>query len=139
MEKSALIKNNVFMNQFKLDDLEVYLIAMELGDIVWDITVQWDSFSKFTLGKQVVKSADSIANNISEGYGRFSNKENIHFCYIARGSLFETATALKKATGRGLIDPEKSIILESIINKLFPKLNSYINHLKKITNQQLNQ
>ncbi len=55
-------------------DLEVYKVAMEIGDKVWDIVDGWDFFNKDTLGKQFVK-ADSIALNIAEGYGRYFIKK----------------------------------------------------------------
>jgi len=32
--------------------------------------------------------------NLAEGKGRYSKKEFIHYCYIARGSLYETMTLL---------------------------------------------
>ena len=65
----------------KLEALEVYKVAMEIGEIVWTIVDKWDYFPKKTLGAQYVEAADSIAMNISEGYGRFHYKENKNFCY----------------------------------------------------------
>lgn len=67
----------------RLEDLEVYKVAMEIGDIVWGIVIKWDYFEKKTLGAQYVDAADSIALNISEGYGRFHYKENKNFVIIA--------------------------------------------------------
>ena len=32
--------------------------------------------------------------NLAEGKGRYSKKEFIQYCYIARGSLYETMTLL---------------------------------------------
>jgi len=64
---------------------------------------KWDFFAKDTIGKQFVKLTDSIAANISEGFGRFFYKENRQFGYYARGSLFETTTWLTKAHNRKLI------------------------------------
>ena len=54
----------------KLEDLKVYAMAMQLGEDVWEIVMPWDYFQKDTIGKQGVKSSDSVAANISEGYGR---------------------------------------------------------------------
>jgi four helix bundle protein len=70
----------------RLEDLEVYKVAMEIGEIVWNIVIKWTYFEKKTLGAQFVEAADSIALNISEGYGRFHYKENKNFCYYSRGS-----------------------------------------------------
>lgn len=80
----------------RLDDLNVYKESMTIGEEVWDLVNQWDYFAKDTVGKQLVKSVDSISANISEGYGRFHYKENKQFCYYSRGSLTETSTWIKK-------------------------------------------
>ncbi len=55
----------------KLEELVVYKVAMEIGELVWGIVDKWSYFPKTTLGNQFVRAADSIALNISEGYGRF--------------------------------------------------------------------
>ena len=69
----------------KLEELEVYKVAMEIGEAVWNVVVKWDYFQKKTLGAQLVDAADSIALNIAEGYGRFHYKDNKNFCYYSRG------------------------------------------------------
>jgi len=45
----------------KLEDLKIYIMAMQLGEEVWKIVMTWDYFQKDTIGKQWVKSADSVA------------------------------------------------------------------------------
>ncbi len=60
----------------KLEEPDVYKVAMEIGEIVWSIVDKWDYFTKKTPETQYVSAADSIALNISEGYGRFHYKEN---------------------------------------------------------------
>lgn len=54
-----------------LKDLIVYQIAMDIGEKVWNIVNEWAFFPKNNIGNQWVKSADSIAANISEGFGNF--------------------------------------------------------------------
>lgn len=71
-----------------IEELEVYRLAMEMGERVWRIVERWDFFAKDTVGKQWVRTADSVAANLSEGFGRFSFKENRQFGYYSRGSLF---------------------------------------------------
>lgn len=110
----------------ELRDLEVYKLSEELSDIVWNMVLTWDHFTKDTIGKQLVKASDSIAANIAEGYGRYHFKENKNFCYFARGSLEETKTWLRKSTRRGLIDESKHKNLFNITRKLPKLLNSYI-------------
>ncbi|MBN2805790.1 MAG: four helix bundle protein [Prolixibacteraceae bacterium] len=114
----------------KLDDLKVYQKAMELGDICWNLVSAWNYFEKDTIGKQLVRASDSIAANISEGFRRFHFKENIHFNYIARGSLFETKTWIDKAVNRNLISHEQQGDLQIHINDIARMLNSYISSIE---------
>lgn len=110
----------------KLEELEVYQLSMEVGEKVHDSVNKWVYFYRTTLGKQLVASCDSIASNISEGYGRYFYKENKVFCYYARGSLCETKTWLTKAKNRKLISVEELHLLLSELEILHIKLNSYI-------------
>lgn len=93
--------------EMKLSDLEVYTKAMEIGQIVWEIAMKWDFFQKDTVGKQYVKAADSIASNISEGYGRFHFADAKKFYYYSRGSLSETFTWTEKAIQRNFITQQE--------------------------------
>lgn len=115
----------------RLEELEVYKVAMEIGDIVWKVVEGWDYFPKKTLGAQFVDAADSIALNISEGYGRFHYKENKNFCYYSRGSAKETFTAANKANTRGLIKQEDFTILSQKLEAYFRLMFGYINAIGK--------
>jgi four helix bundle protein len=110
----------------KLEELQVYQLSMELGEKVWKIVINWDYFLKDTIGKQLVRAVDSVAANISEGFGRFHYKEAKNFSYYSRGSLFETKTWLTKAYNRHLITEEEFQILKKDINNIGVKLNNYI-------------
>ncbi|MGA8021052.1 MAG: four helix bundle protein [Desulfobacterales bacterium] len=65
-------------------------MAETLADEIWDIVTNWNYFEKDTIGKQLVKAADSIGANIAEGTGRGTPADNRKFIRIARGSLNET-------------------------------------------------
>ena len=109
-----------------IDDLVVYQLGMQIGDVTYLLVSNLDKFDKNTLGYQLIRSVDSISANISEGYGRFHYKEQRQFCYIARGSLYETRTWLAKALER---IPDKREAIQEIIemlNILHKKLNAYI-------------
>lgn len=122
----------------KLEELKVYQLSMDIGEMIWMIVSRWDYFAKDTVGKQLVKSVDSIAANLSEGYGRFHYKENKQFCYYNRGSLYETKTWLKKAHNRGLIIGDDFQSLEKDIETIAYKLNNYIKSIGARTNSKLN-
>jgi len=110
----------------KLEEFETYNLAMKLSEVVHSEVIKWDYFEKDTIGKQLVRSADSVAANLSEGLGRFHYKERKNFTYYSRGSLFETKTWLTKAFNRKLIEEEtfNQLIQEAEIIGI--KINNYI-------------
>ena len=115
----------------KLEELHIYQLAMILGEETWALTDSWSYYIKDTIGKQLVRAADSVAANISEGYGRYHYKENLNFCFYSRGSLKETITWLTKAKNRNLISIEKFEELNQLCETLSVKLNNYIKTIGK--------
>ena len=116
----------------KLEDLEIYQLSMEIGEKAWGLVKGWDYLSKKAIGTQLIRSADSIAANISEGFGRYHFKEAKQFTYYARGSLFETKTWLTKANKRNLLEQSEYEQIVDKIDSLGVKLNNYINSIGRI-------
>lgn len=114
-----------------LSKLEVYEISMTLSDKVYHLVLKWSIFDKDTVGKQLVRSSDSVSANISEGYGRYYFKDSKVFLYHARGSLYETKTWIQKAFSRKLIDQAAYSYLNESYTRLGVKLNNYINSIGK--------
>lgn len=114
-----------------LDDLEIYQLAMEIGDIIWEKVEKWKWLAQKTVGEQLIRSGDSIAANIAEGYGRYFFKERKQFCYYGRGSLMETKTWILKAFHRKLLAEEEYNLLMEKLQTLHHKLNIYIKKLKQ--------
>jgi len=81
----------------EFESLDVYRLAERLANEIWRIVKQWDSFTKDTMGKQIVRAADSICVNIAERRGRHNFKDNQRFVKIARASLYETISWLRLA------------------------------------------
>jgi four helix bundle protein len=90
-----------------LENLLVYKIALETGDMVYFMMRALGVYAKKRLGDQFSRAADSIALNIAAGHGRFYFKENKNYCWYARGSIFETKTANEMALNRKLISREE--------------------------------
>ena len=78
-------KNRGYMN------LIVWQKAMDLFGFAYKIAYV-EAKIDFKLRAQFADATQSIAANISEGYGRRSVKEYIQFLYIALGSAGETLT-----------------------------------------------
>lgn len=117
-----------------LDNLDIYILSMEIGEDVWRTVERWEYFQKVSVGKQFVTAADSIAANIAEGYGRFFYKDRRLFYYFARGSLLETKTWAMKSLKRKLIGENEYEVLLAKMKGLHFKLNIYIKKLKMQSN-----
>jgi len=115
----------------KLEEFNVYQMAMETGEEIWKIVIKWDYFAKDTIGKQFVRAIDSVAANLSEGVGRYHYKEAKNFSYYSRGSLFESKTWLTKAHNRNLIAKEDYDRLSAVLETIGVKINNYIKSIGK--------
>jgi len=90
------------------ENLEIYQLSEKLADAVWDIALCWNSLVQDTVGRQIIRSADSIGANIAEGSGRGRDKDYSRFLKIARGSLYETRHWLRRAFKRKLLTELKT-------------------------------
>ncbi|MEP6956867.1 MAG: four helix bundle protein, partial [Chthoniobacterales bacterium] len=86
--------------------LIVWQKAIQLFQLIWKLAYE-EAAIDFKLRSQVADSAQSIAANISEGYGRRSAKEYIQFLYYALGSMAETMTRTIGLASVGLIEDER--------------------------------
>ena len=110
----------------RFQDLDVYKLSEQLGDSIWDIVNGWNILARDTVGKQLIRSADSVGANIAEGTGRPTFNDNRRFVGIARGSLYETQHWLRRAFKRKLLKVEQTAELQTVLDKLGPKLNAYM-------------
>ena len=113
-------------------DLDVWKYSRELVKLVYLLTKTFPKEELYALTNQIKRSVVSVPSNIAEGIGRQSNKETIHFLYIAKGSLYEVETQLYLSYDLSYISEiELKNILEKVIsNKKL--LNGFINYYKKL-------
>ncbi len=122
-----------WMAQPDFEDLEVYQLAEKLANEIWQIVKEWDYFTKDTVGKQIVRAADSVCANLAEGRGRYNDQDNRRFVKISRGSLYETISWLRLAYARQLLTTEQVNRFKPILDDLSPKLNAYLKSIGKRT------
>ncbi len=113
-------------------DLDVWKYSRELVKLVYLLTKSFPKEELYALTNQIRRSSISVPSNIAEGIGRQSNKETIHFLYIAKGSLQEVETQLYLSFDLEYISEEqlKNILEKVITNKKL--LNGFINYYKKL-------
>jgi len=114
------------MARTEFENLQVYILAERLADNIWEAVFTWHNLPKDTVGKQLVRAADSIGANIAEGCGRGTYQDNRRFVRIARASLHETKHWLRRAYTRGLLAPDQVATLKVILDELAPRLNAYL-------------
>jgi len=82
--------------EFGYENLELWSRSVDFAVKVIDLVENFDTSRKrYRLLEQIEASSSSISMNIAEGKGRYSKKEFVQYCYIARGSLYETMTLLE--------------------------------------------
>ena len=114
------------MARSNVESLRVYRLAEELADQVWTIVRGWNWFARDTIGKQLVRSVDSIGANISEGSGRGTYSDNRRFVRIGRGSFHETQYWLRRAYKRQLLTSGQIDLLKPLVAELGPTINAYL-------------
>lgn len=117
------------MERTNFEKLRVYRMSEKLADELWKIVTAWGYFERDTVGKQLVRAADSIGANIAEGAGRGRFLDNRRFVRMARGSLNETKHWLRRAYKRRLITAAQTTTLKPLIDELAPMLSAYHNSI----------
>jgi len=75
--------------------------------------------------------ANSVSGNLSEGSGRFSNKEKARYFEIAYGSLLETASHMYLALKLDFVSSEAHDAIRPHIEELSNKINALYRRLKQ--------
>jgi four helix bundle protein len=102
--------------QFPFEKLEVWQEARQLVHDVYDCSRSFPKEERFGLTSQLTRAAVSVANNLAEGSGRASMKDQAHFSNQAYGSLMETASDLIIVTDLGLASESST---DPILNRAY--------------------
>jgi four helix bundle protein len=120
------IKRVESMVRFRFQDLEIWEMAIEIADELFNIADNLDEKRRYRFAEQLRGAGMSMSNNIAEGSGSMSNKEFSKFLNYSRRSAFENANILILLNRRNLIDKD---FVDAMLDKL--------DHLcRKITNFQ---
>lgn len=115
-------------------DLQVWQEARVFKVEIQDLAGKFPPEERFRLADQLIRSSRSVTSNIAEGHGRFSYKEQLHFCMLSRGSLSETLNHLYDALDIGCINQESFARLCEQFRKTEALLNGYITFLRSKMN-----
>lgn len=107
-------------------DLQVWQLARELRQQVYALCTGFPPDERFALTQQLRRATISITANIAEGFGRYSYQENIQFCRLARGSVFEVRDHLITATDQNYITADGHQRVQALAVRVIQTLNGYI-------------
>ena len=111
-------------------ELEVWKKAREFKKEMEALVKTFPTEEKYRLCDQLIRAARSINANIDEGHGRFTYKDQLHFCVQARGSLSEVLNHLFDAIDNNYISEDQFHILKIKYNEVESLLNGYITYLR---------
>ena len=115
----------------RFEDLEVWQVAREIARGVYRAADSQPLGKDYALLNQMKRSAVSISSNIAEGYERGTRKQQIEYCYIAKGSAGELRSQIIVAHDVGLIDDQAYEWLCAKCESCSRMLAGYIHTLKK--------
>ena len=104
----------------------MYRRVSTLADRLRRAVTWWASFDKWSVGLQMVRTADSVGANIAEGAGRHALADHRRFLFVARGSACELQHWIERARARSLALPggvmEEAVEVGRMLNGLIRNL-----------------
>jgi four helix bundle protein len=114
----------------RFEDLSVWKTSRELARGVYRAAQTQLLRNDHPLSTQMKRAAISISSNIAEGYERGTRKQQIEFCYTAKGSAGELRSQVIVAHDVGLLDDVAFGWLMESCDKCSRQLSAYLRHLK---------
>ena len=111
-------------------DLIVWQKGIELVKNIYLLTDSFPDSEQFGLVSQMRKCVISIPSNIAEGCGRNTDKELIHFLYIALGSSSELETQIIISVELNFLENEKATECLNLLNEIIKMITSLIKSIK---------
>jgi len=112
-------------------DIEAWKLARKLRMVIYGVIKKLPTEERYDLASQMRRAAISCTANIAEGYGRFHFQENIQFCRISRGSMYETQDHLITCLDNEYIAKEEYKSIWDLSENAIRVLDGYIRYLKK--------
>ena len=112
------------------EDLDVWKYCRQIRKKIEVLVKTFPADEKYKLTDQLIRAARSSHDNIAEGYGRYYYKENIQFCRISRGSLYEVLNHLYTALDNNYINHNTFNSFKSECLSGIRLINGYIRYLK---------
>jgi four helix bundle protein len=111
--------------KYKFQNLEIYQLALDYLDRVYEAVQLLPEMEKFNLQAQVIRAATSIGLNIAEGSTGQSNLEQSRFVGLASRSYLETVACFDMIERRKYLSDDILAEMRKHGHKLFVKLQAF--------------
>ncbi len=118
------------MGYYSFEDMNVWKLAMEIAERVFQLTSNLPRSEDYGLTSQIRRAALSISANIAEGFGRSTLMDKKRFYIIARGSVFETKSHLIYGKNVNYFEQSEIALIHELIDKNVLELNKLIKSLQ---------
>jgi four helix bundle protein len=116
---------------FNFEKLDVYIRAEDFADEILTLSEGFDNFIYNNIKNQLIRASNSIHLNIAEGGNNSYKYDKIRYYKIARGSVFESVSALRFIKRRGLIDDSKFNVLYHECFEISKMISGLIKHVNE--------
>lgn len=123
-------ETEVMKARYKFHDLQIYQLALDYIDIVYDISKQLPAEEKYNLTSQIRRASTSIALNIAEGSTGQTDPEQYRFIGMALRSYLETIACLDIIERQRYLSSEEIEKIRNQGHDLFVKLIAFRKTLK---------
>jgi four helix bundle protein len=126
---------------FKFEKLEVWQLALDYVDLMYQIAEKLPKNEDFNLKSQLTRAATSISLNIAEGSTGQSDAEQSRFLGMAIRSLIETVACQRLILRRKFlsIDNQLTEKADSSAQTLARKLHSFRRSLRSSDSQKIGE
>lgn len=126
-------------NSFKsFEDLQCWQACREVRIFISELVKSYPKEEQFSIIDNMKRAARSATQNIAEGFGRFHYRENLQFCRVSRGSLYELVDDLITSIDEEFISKDDYELGRNKISIALALLNGFIKYLNRKANPQTN-
>lgn len=111
--------------------IKAWQLADELAVKIYQVTKDFPKEEVYGLTSQMRRAAVSVPANIIEGASRNSQKDYLHFLYIARGSLTELGYHIKLSEKLSYLCKNNCELMSGYYQKSIKTLQGLINFMER--------
>jgi four helix bundle protein len=107
-------------------EMTVWKKGFELLLRIYKVTKKYPKKEKYGMVDNMRRAANSVVNNIAEGFGRFEKKDKTRFYKISRGSCYELINQILVSRALNYITELEKVELKTDYAEVINELDSMI-------------